>query len=208
MAVVVAASVGMAVSTFVGATTAAVAPWLLVPIVGVWGYFTGLGVALGPRFGAAVLQWSIALLIAVGLPFGPAGAALRAGLVLAGGLLQAALVAVSWALRPGAQEQTELALHALALSPDRPMNQASAPGRIDATLDAFSAALGTVISRLASALRSLHQPEPIPALRPTYAAWAGEPALRGTALVAITDRLVDATNTVDAILCQRLPARQ
>lgn len=116
VAVVVAASVGMAVSTFVGATTAAVAPWLLVPVVGVWGYFTGLGVALGPRFGAAVLQWSIALLIAVGLPFGPAGAALRAGLVLAGGLLQAALVAVSWALRPGAHEQTALAASYRALA--------------------------------------------------------------------------------------------
>jgi hypothetical protein len=37
---------------------------------------------------------------------------------------------------------------------------------------------------------------------------AGEPALRGTALVAITDRLVDAANTVDAILRQRLPQRQ
>ncbi len=116
VAVVVAASVGMAVSTFVGATTAALAPWLLVPVVGIWGYFTGLGVALGPRFGVAVLQWSIALLIAVGLPFDPAGAALRAGLVLAGGLLQAALVAASWALRPGAHEQTALAASYRALA--------------------------------------------------------------------------------------------
>jgi len=116
VAVVVAASVGMAVSTFVGATTAAIAPWLLVPIVAVWGYFTGLGVALGPRFGAAVLQWSIALLIAVGLPFGPAGAALRAGLVLAGGLLQAALIAVSWTLRRGAHEQAALAASYRALA--------------------------------------------------------------------------------------------
>src|SRR6266436_6566515 len=73
VAVVVAASVGMAVSTFVGATTAALAPWLLVPVVGIWGYFTGLGVALGPRFGVAVLQWSSALLFAVGLRSVPAG---------------------------------------------------------------------------------------------------------------------------------------
>jgi uncharacterized membrane protein YccC len=115
-AVVVAASIGMAVSTFVGATTAAIAPWLLVPVVALWGYFTGLGVALGPRLGTVVLQWSIALLIAVGLPFGPAGAALRAGLVLAGGLLQAALVAASWALRPGADEQTALAASYRALA--------------------------------------------------------------------------------------------
>jgi len=103
------ASAGMAASTFVGAFTAATAPWLLVPIVAVWGYITGLAVSVGQRVGIAVLQWSIALLIAVGLPFGPSEAALRAGLVLAGGALQAVLVAVSWTLRPGASERTALA---------------------------------------------------------------------------------------------------
>jgi hypothetical protein len=73
------ASVGMAVSTFVGATTAAIAPWLLVPIVAAWGYLTGLAVCLGQRASVAVLQWSIALLIAVGLPFGPAEAGFDLG---------------------------------------------------------------------------------------------------------------------------------
>ncbi len=82
VAVVALASVGMAVSTFVGATTAAMAPWLLVPVVMIWGYVTGLAVSLGPRFSVAVLQWSIALLIAVGLPVGPTEAGLRAGLVV------------------------------------------------------------------------------------------------------------------------------
>jgi hypothetical protein len=101
--------------------------------------------------------------------------------------------------------RAELALHALALSRDLPMNQVAAPGDIAAPLDALNEAVGTAISRLALALRSLQQPEPIPALRPIHAALASAPALRGTAVVAITDRLVDAANTLDAILRQRLP---
>src|SRR5271166_2153697 len=98
---VVVACIGMAVSTFVGAFAAAHAPWLLLPLVAVWGYFTGLAISLGPWISVAVLQWSVALLIAVGLPMAPSDAALRAGLVLAGGLFQALLVIVLWLLRPG-----------------------------------------------------------------------------------------------------------
>jgi len=103
------ASVGMTVSTFVGATTAAIAPWLLVPIIALWGYVTGLSISLGQLFSVGVLQWSIALLIAVGLPASPAEAALRGGLVLAGGLLQALLVALTWTVRAGSSERTALA---------------------------------------------------------------------------------------------------
>ncbi|MBV8616918.1 MAG: FUSC family protein [Acetobacteraceae bacterium] len=110
------ASLGAAVSTFVGAITAAFTPWLLVPVVAAWGYLTGLAVALGQRLGVVVLQWSISLMIAVGLPFGPSDAALRAGLVLAGGLFQAVLVALSWTIRPGGREATVLAASYRALS--------------------------------------------------------------------------------------------
>ena len=106
---VVVASLGMAVSTFVGTVAAATAPWLLVPIIGVWGYLAGLSVCLGPRWSVAVLQWSVALLIAVGLPQGPSEAAVRAGLVLAGGLLQTLLVAAAWTLRPGRTERIAFA---------------------------------------------------------------------------------------------------
>ncbi|MEV1179036.1 FUSC family membrane protein, partial [Nonomuraea sp. NPDC049784] len=109
VAAVAAASIGMAVSTFVGAATAAAAPWLLVPAVMLWGYVTGLAVCLGPRMSVVVLQWSVALMIAVGIPLGPSEAALRAGLVLAGGLFQGALVALSWTLRRGTTERTALA---------------------------------------------------------------------------------------------------
>jgi hypothetical protein len=99
VAAVVLASLGMSVSTFVGASTAAVAPWLLVPIVAVWAYFTGLAVCLGVRAAVAVFQWPIALLISVSLPAGPAEAALHAALVLAGALLHTIFVAASWTLR-------------------------------------------------------------------------------------------------------------
>ncbi len=108
-AAVVIASVGMAISTFVGASVATAAPWLLVPIIAIWGYITGLSLCLGPRFNVAILQWSIALLIAVGLPASGWEAALRAALVLAGGTFQAVLVAISWTLRPGVAERTALA---------------------------------------------------------------------------------------------------
>ncbi|MDX6295449.1 MAG: hypothetical protein QOH50_4524 [Kribbellaceae bacterium] len=102
------ASAGMAVSTFVGAATAAVAPWLLVPVVILWGYVAGLADCLGPRLSAAAIQWPVALVIAIGIPAGPTEATLRAGLVLAGGLLQIVLVAVSWAFQRGDPERAAL----------------------------------------------------------------------------------------------------
>ena len=108
MAVVV-ATVGMAVSTFVGGTVAWLAPWLFVPVVIVWGAITGLAVCLGRRASIAVLQWPVALLIAAGLPLSPGAAALRAVLVLAGGAFQGLLVVCSWLVRPGARERAALA---------------------------------------------------------------------------------------------------
>ena len=91
----------MALSTFVGATIAAAEAWLLVPAVIGFGYVAGIAVSLGPTVSVAVLQWSVALLVAVGLPLPPREAATRAALVLAGGLLQGLLVACSWTVRAG-----------------------------------------------------------------------------------------------------------
>ena len=109
VAAVALASIGMAFSTFIGATTAAMWPWLLVPIVAIWGYVTGLTVSLDQHWSVAVLQWSVALLIAIGLPLNPEDALSRAALVFAGGLFQAALVAAGWTLRPGSHERQALA---------------------------------------------------------------------------------------------------
>ncbi len=106
---VICAAAGMAVSTFVGATTAASRPWLLVPAVFAWAYVTGVLAALGPTVLAVTLQWPVALLIASALPLGPGPAVARAGLVLAGGLWQALLVVTSWAVNRGNAERTALA---------------------------------------------------------------------------------------------------
>jgi uncharacterized membrane protein YccC len=105
---VLCASAGMAVSTFAGATAAREPP-LLIPVVFAWAYAVGLLAALGPTVLAVTLQWPIALLIASALPFGPRDAALRAGLVLAGGLWQCLLVVTSWTINRGSAERAALA---------------------------------------------------------------------------------------------------
>jgi hypothetical protein len=56
------------------------------------------------------------------------------------------------------------------------------------------------MSHLALALRTLQPPPPIPALRPIHAALRSELGLLHPAFVVVTDRLVDAANTLDAIL--------
>jgi uncharacterized membrane protein YccC len=105
---VLCAAAGMAVSTFAGAT-AAHQPWLLVPLVFAWAYATGLLASLGPTVLAVTLQWPVALLIGSALPLSPADAAVRAALVLTGGLWQCLLVISSWALRSGSAERSALA---------------------------------------------------------------------------------------------------
>jgi uncharacterized membrane protein YccC len=100
---------GMAISTFVGGTTAASLPWVLVPVIIVWAYATGICSALGPTAVAVSLQWPVALLIGSAIPLAPSQALVRAGLVLAGGLWQGALVISSWALLRGSAERTAMA---------------------------------------------------------------------------------------------------
>jgi uncharacterized membrane protein YccC len=107
---------GMAASTFVGAATAAGSPWLLVPVVVIWAYLVGLIAALGPTALVVALQWPVALLIASALPLSPGPAAVRACLVLAGGLWQGALVVSAWALSRGTAERAALAGSYRALS--------------------------------------------------------------------------------------------
>jgi uncharacterized membrane protein YccC len=106
---VLAAAIGMAVSTFVGATAAAELPWILMLVVFIWAYVIGLLASLGPTVLAVALQWPVALLIASALPLAPGPAAVRAGLVLAGGLWQCLLVISSWTIHRGTAERTALA---------------------------------------------------------------------------------------------------
>lgn len=113
---VVLAAAGMAVSTLVGATAEAGHPWLLVPVIFCWAYAAGLLAALGPTAAAVSLQWPVALLIASALPLAPGEAAVRALLVLAGGLWQGLLVVSSWAIGRGSAERTAMSASFLALA--------------------------------------------------------------------------------------------
>ncbi len=106
---VVVTTVGMAISTFVGAATAAWIPWLLVPAVFVWAYAAGLLVALGQTALSVCVQWPVALLIATAIPLGPEHAAVRALLVLAGGLWQAVLIVSTWPVNRGGAERSAIA---------------------------------------------------------------------------------------------------
>jgi uncharacterized membrane protein YccC len=103
-----AAAVGMAISAFIGSATGSM-PWVMVPVVLIWGYATGIVSALGPTAISIAQQCAVALLVAYAVPLGVGPAAIRAALVLAGGLWQGALVASSWTLSRGAAERTALA---------------------------------------------------------------------------------------------------
>ncbi len=93
-AAVALAAVGMALGAFVGALAAGTAP-LLILVTALFAYTAGIVGAFNNHVAAAVLQWPGALLIATSTPDGPRDAAVRGSLVLAGGLLQAALVALT-----------------------------------------------------------------------------------------------------------------
>jgi len=98
-----------------------------------------------------------------------------------------------------------LALHALAVPPRRPADRTDMPEHVIERIDALAAALDTAMNRLASAFRGLTQPQPIPALRPIQAELRREPAFSDSAIVLLTDRLVDAVNTIDEILRENFP---
>jgi uncharacterized membrane protein YccC len=100
---------GMSVSTFVGASLAHSASWLLIPAIALWAYVAGVNASLGPAAIVVSLQWPVALLIASAIPLSPEQALIRAALVLAGGLWQGVLVVTSWAVSRGATERFAMA---------------------------------------------------------------------------------------------------
>jgi uncharacterized membrane protein YccC len=101
----------------------------------------------------------------------------------------------------------ELALHALVLSRCTSKDPFGVFNADAAPVHAFAVALDQAMSQLAGAVLRLRQPGPIPALRPIQAALRLEPQLHDTPLIGITDRLVDAVNTLDSVLRSRLPAQ-
>jgi uncharacterized membrane protein YccC len=116
VAIVTVAVIGMAISTFVGGACAADAPWALVPAIVLWAYLAGLSAAISPTAIIVTLQWPVAVLIASAVPLHAADAALRALLVLAGGLFQAVLVVSGWAFSQSSAERTAMAASYATLS--------------------------------------------------------------------------------------------
>ena len=109
------ASIAMAIAIFVGSIAGASTPaeTLVSAAIALAG---GLLTALGPGGAFIGLQATVAVVLAGGFPAGPADAASRAAAVLAGGLLQTALVAIVWPLKRFSHERHAVATvyHSLA----------------------------------------------------------------------------------------------
>jgi uncharacterized membrane protein YccC len=119
---VVVATLGMALSAFVGSNIGHVVI-ADIAVTAAWGFVAGMLVALGPAATIVGLQSVVGLVVFAQFRFSPAEALLQGGLVLAGGLLQTVLVVASWPLgRFGAERRTlsqaygRLAAHARSLA--------------------------------------------------------------------------------------------
>jgi len=115
-------------------------------------------------------------------------------------------VAVGVMAAVGRLAHVELALHSLAVSQPRPASDADVEKSevVARRIDVLGAALGATMIRLSVSLRTLKPPLAIPELRPLQAALQNEPPPLNAALAGLTDALVDAVNTLDAILRKRL----
>ena len=92
-----------------------------------------------------------------------------------------------------------LAAHALVEQREAARAGTAERAAFSARLDALADALGTAMQELASALRAQAPPGPIPALRPLHAQLKEHGATDATVLV-VTDALVDAVGSLDALL--------
>ena len=106
--VMVYASVAMALAIFVGSLAGA-SDGASIATATVAAFISGLLVALGPSAAFVGLQAGVAVLVAGGFPVDLRGAAMRAAIVLAGGLVQTLLVVIIWPLRRFSVERAALA---------------------------------------------------------------------------------------------------
>ena len=106
--VMVLAAFGMAISIFIG-SLAGHSDIAEIAAATLSAFISGLLVALGPSAAFVGLQSVVAVLIASGFPADPAGAAFRAVIVLAGGLVQTLLVVLIWPLRRFSVERQTIA---------------------------------------------------------------------------------------------------
>ena len=106
--VMVLAAFGMAISIFIG-SLAGHSDIAEIAAATLSAFISGLLVAIGPSAAFVGLQSVVAVLIASGFPADPAGAAFRAVIVLAGGLVQTLLVVIIWPLRRFSVERQTIA---------------------------------------------------------------------------------------------------
>lgn len=107
-AVMLLATIGMACSVFVG-SVAGHSSVATIAVAALWAFAGGLLVALGRGASVVGVQSIVALSLAGGYPSDFEGAAGRAALVLAGGVVQTLLVVMIWPLRRFAVERRSLA---------------------------------------------------------------------------------------------------
>lgn len=97
-AVMIYASIGMAAAWFVGAMSAGNAA-AAVALAAVFAFGAGYFIALGAGASFVALQCAVAMMIAEGFPSSAEDAALRAAVILGGGLAQTLLVVGVWPMR-------------------------------------------------------------------------------------------------------------
>jgi uncharacterized membrane protein YccC len=107
-AVMILASLGMGAAVFFG-TVAAGFPFVAIALATITAFAAGQFVAVGPGASFVALQCGVAVLIAEGFPATRHVAALRAAVVLAGGLAQTVLVVSIWPLRRFSAERAATA---------------------------------------------------------------------------------------------------
>jgi uncharacterized membrane protein YccC len=138
------ASVAMALSIFAGSHTGST-PLLAVGAAAVWSFAAGLLVVFGPAGAFVGLQSTVAVLLAGAYPADLRGAAVRALMVLAGGLIQTVFVVSVWPLRRFGHERHSIAQvyrelaryarHVASRTELRPPAAAEIPGAIDVRRD-------------------------------------------------------------------------
>ena len=113
--VMVYAAAAMALSIFAGSLAGHSAP-ACIAVATLWAFASGLLVAVGPAAAFVGLQSVVAVLIAGGFPTDAEGAALRAAIVLGGGLVQTLLVVIIWPLRRFSAERRTIGAAYLSLA--------------------------------------------------------------------------------------------
>ncbi len=108
LAAVLAAALGMSVTSFVGAVAAHSTPAIVVATA-IAGYACGTIGQMGPAAATVALNSFVAFVLFSSQPLAPGAAAQDSALVFTGGLIQAVLLLVAWPSVRGAAERTALA---------------------------------------------------------------------------------------------------